>query len=507
MLSVEKISLKKKITMLILATSCVVLLLSSSIFVGSQVVTYKRLTMDELNAVADIIANSVISAVVFDDSGSAEETLAALRARPSIVTAKIYQNDGTPFAEYHAERLLGNPGETQVPASAAQSNSLFKAVESYQLEFLEGYVDLPAPIRLDGETVAILFIRSDLKEMHDIINTYLILAGGVILFLIIVAFLIASRLQKIVTQPVMALLETIQDVASDQDYSRRAKKHGSDGLGELTDGFNQMLEAIQDHDGRMRVAWQEAEAASRAKTEFLANMSHELRTPLNAIIGFSEIIKSELLGELGVDRYRFYAQDTFDSGHHLLEVINDILDISKVEAGEFELHEDATDLSEMVNQSVRFVRERAEKAGVGLVVELAPDVPQLFVDPRLIKQGLINLLTNAIKFTPGPGNVTVRAENTSDGSVLLSVTDTGIGIGEEQIPSILQPFSQVESAFSRSHEGTGLGLPLTNSFIEAHGGSMEVKSTVGEGTTVTLLFPFERVIRGESGFLTSPAAG
>ncbi len=507
MLSIEKISLKKKITMLILATSCVVLLLSSSIFVGSQIVTYKRLTVDELNAVADIIANNVTAAIVFDDPGSAEETLNALRARPSIVTAKIFQNDGSPFAEYHAERLLGDTGETQAPASAGDPNSLFKAVTDYQLEFLDGYVDLRAPVRLDGEIIAVLFIRSDLKEMYDIINTYLILAGAVILCLIIVAFLIASRLQKIVTQPVMALLETIQNVTNDQDYSLRAKKHGSDELGELTDGFNQMLETIQRHDGRMRAARQEAEAASRAKTDFLANMSHELRTPLNAIIGFSEIIKSELLGSLGVERYRFYAQDIFDSGHHLLEVINDILDISKVEAGEFEMHEDATKLSDLVSDSIRLVRERAEVAGVKLVEDLAPDVPQLFVDPRLIKQGLINLLTNAIKFTPGPGRITVRAANTSDGSVLLSVTDTGIGIEEKHIPRILQPFGQVEGAFSRSYEGTGLGLPLTKSFIEAHGGSMEVKSTVGEGTTVTLLFPSERAIRAESGFLISPAAG
>jgi signal transduction histidine kinase len=264
----------------------------------------------------------------------------------------------------------------------------------------------------------------------------------------------------------------------------------------LSDGFNEMLAKIQTHDDNLRAAWREAEAASRAKTEFLANMSHELRTPLNAIIGFSDILRAELLGPLGTDRYRFYAQDIFDSGHHLLEVISDILDISKVEAGEFELRAEPTDLGDIVAQSVRLVRKRAEEAGIRIEVEVDPALPQLLIDQRLIKQCLINLLSNAVKFSPDPGRVTLRAARASDGSVLATVTDTGIGISEQHIPKVLQPFSQVESAFSRSHEGTGLGLPLTKSFIEAHDGALELHSKVGEGTAVTLRFPPQRVIEG-----------
>ena len=495
--SLGNISLKKKITVLILATSCIVLFLSSSIFVGSQVLTYKRQTVGELSAVAEIIASNVTAAVVFDDSASAEETLSALRARPAIAAARIYTNDGTLFAEYRASRTQEEPGETNEPslAAAGQPEGGFKPAENYRLEFLEGYVDLHAPIRLDGDLVGTLFLRSDLAEMYDIINAYLVLAAGVILGLIIVAFLLASRLQQIVTQPILNLLGTMQEVSNGKDYSVRAESQGSDELGRLTDGFNAMLEKIQKHDERLQAALQEAQSASRAKTEFLANMSHELRTPLNAIIGFSEIIKSELLGALGIDRYRFYAQDIFDSGHHLLEVINDILDISKVEAGEFELSEDATDLHDLVDQSIRLVRERAYSAQIKLVVETDPELPNLFIDPRLIKQSLINLLSNAIKFTPAPGSVTLRVALDPDGSVSISVADTGIGIAKEDIPKILRPFAQVESAFARSHEGTGLGLPLTKSFIEAHGGSMEVTSTVGEGTTVTLRFPSGRAIK------------
>jgi signal transduction histidine kinase len=267
-----------------------------------------------------------------------------------------------------------------------------------------------------------------------------------------------------------------------------------------------MLAEIQAHDLELRAAWHEADAASHAKTEFLANMSHELRTPLNAIIGFSEIIKLEMLGPLGTGRYRHYAQDIFDSGNHLLAVISDILDISKVEAGEFELYAEPTDLAEIVEQSLRLVRERAEAAGIGIDVTIDASLPQLLLDQRLIKQCLINLLSNAIKFSPEDGRVAVQAARGAEGSVLLSVADSGIGIAEDDIPSVLQPFSQVENAFSRRHEGTGLGLPLAKSFIEAHGGRLEIDSTVGHGTRVTLHIPPQRAIEAPAPHLAAQPA-
>jgi signal transduction histidine kinase len=497
----SNISLKQKITALILAASCIVLLLSSSIFVGSQVITYKRLTVGELNAVADIIASNVTAAVVFDDPASAEETLAALRAKPGIVAARIYRDDGSLFAEFTAAAEGGD----KASAPTFETGGVLRAERGQELKFLDGYIDLHAPILLDGERIGTLYLRSDLEQMYDIIDAYLVLTGVVVLLLIVVAFLIASRLQKVVSEPLLGLLDTMQVVSSDQDYSVRARKHAEDELGELSDGFNRMLAKIQAHDDNLRAAWREAEAASRAKSEFLANMSHELRTPLNAIIGFSEVLKAEMLGPLGTDRYRFYAQDIFDSGHHLLEVISDILDISKVEAGEFELHAEATDIGDIIDQSLRLVRERAEAAGIALEVELEPGLPQLRLDRRLIKQSLINLLSNAIKFSPDPGRVTVRAERAADGAVLVSVSDAGIGIADQDIPSVLQPFSQLESAFSRSHQGTGLGLPLAKSFIEAHGGTLEIRSALGEGTAVSLRLPPQGAIEGAPPSLARPA--
>lgn len=321
-----------------------------------------------------------------------------------------------------------------------------------------------------------------------------VLAGLSFLFLIGATLLIAAHLKKVNSRQIRGLQQAMQAVSAGQNYSVRAEKLGEGELGELTDGFNAMLARIQTDSDELRTASHQAEAASRAKTDFLANMSHELRTPLNAIIGFSEVIKSEMLGPLGIDRYRYYAKDIFDSGHHLLAVINDILDISKVEAGQYELNEEALDLTNIVEQSLCLVRERAKSRRLDLIVDIDPKLPNVLADRRLIKQSLINLLSNAVKFSPGPGSVRVHARVDSDGTMVLSVADSGIGIAEEDIAKALQPFNQVRSALTGGHEGTGLGLPLAKSFLEVQGGSLKIASRIGEGTTVTLRLPAERVL-------------
>ena len=239
---------------------------------------------------------------------------------------------------------------------------------------------------------------------------------------------------------------------------------------------------------------QTAESASAAKSQFLANISHELRTPLNAILGFSEIMKAEMFGPLGSPQYRGYAADIHHSGSHLLTVINDILDLSKIEAGKFELNEEDCDPVRLVRDAVRFVAERAASAGLGLQQRLAPGLPAVRADGRLIKQILLNLLSNAIKFTPDGGLVTVVAEMDREGGLSLSVADTGVGIAADQLERVLQPFTQVENTLTRTHAGTGLGLPLCKSLIELHGGRLVLESAVGRGTTVTIILPKERML-------------
>ncbi len=250
---------------------------------------------------------------------------------------------------------------------------------------------------------------------------------------------------------------------------------------------------------------QQAELANRAKSEFLANMSHELRTPLNAIIGFSEIIKSATFGPVGSPKYREYAQDINESGQHLLEVITDILDISKIEAGKLDLDEEVVDVPKAVKSCLPLVNERAANAGLTLEIEIADDLPPLRADGRKLKQILLNLLSNAVKFTPAGGTVTTRVWCRRDDGYVFQVADTGIGIAPGDIPKVLAPFGQADGTLARRFEGTGLGLPLTKTLVELHGGSFDLQSTLGVGTTVTVRFPADRIVSEAAAETASPA--
>jgi signal transduction histidine kinase len=262
----------------------------------------------------------------------------------------------------------------------------------------------------------------------------------------------------------------------------------------LWDGIILDATRIARREHQLRAEKDQAELANRGKSEFIATMSHELRTPLNAIIGFSEIMEQELLGPLGSAMYKDYSRDILESGKHLLSIINDVLDISKIEAGKLQLNEDEVDLAVVVASVLRLVRERAEAAGVAISSKMDSALPAVRADERLLKQILSNLMSNAIKFTPKGGSAIIIARMVTNG-IVLSVKDTGIGMTAEQIPRAMERFGQVDNSLSRRFEGTGLGLPLVKAFTELHGGTFAIESEFGVGTTAIVRLPASRIVQ------------
>jgi cell cycle sensor histidine kinase DivJ len=258
------------------------------------------------------------------------------------------------------------------------------------------------------------------------------------------------------------------------------------------------------HERELIDARDAAEEANRAKSRFLANMSHELRTPLNAVIGFSEVMTHEMFGPVGSPRYLEYARLINESGSHLLALINGILDMSKIEAGKFDLAEETFDLEDVTEQAMQFVKMQADRKGVVLKLGIAPDAHAIFADKRAVTQVIMNLLSNGVKFTPRGGEVRVIAMRRANG-IEIAVSDTGMGISPEDVKRLGRPFEQVEGAHNRTQEGTGLGLALVKAIAQMHGGEAKLESRLGEGTTVRVFLPYAALSAAGERIATAPA--
>ena len=335
------------------------------------------------------------------------------------------------------------------------------------------------------------------QEHWEYVGTATLAAGTAVAILGLVSLRFVAqrnRAERRLQEAYDALEQRVRErTAQLTEENARRKRFEQELLGSnkyLEDQSRRLEESAQN----LVQARDQADAANRAKSEFLASMSHELRTPLNAIIGFSQIIKDETFGPVGSFQYREYLQDIHASGQHLLGLINDILDLSKIESGTDKLDEDKIEILEIIRSALKLVGHRASKGGIEIELELADQLPALRADERKLKQILVNLLTNAIKFTDAGGEVTLRAWCRPDGGHVFQIVDTGIGIAPEDIPKALSRFGQVASDLNRKYEGTGLGLPLTKALVELHGGLLDLQSEPGVGTTVTVRFPAERII-------------
>ena len=304
---------------------------------------------------------------------------------------------------------------------------------------------------------------------------------------------LAPEWMAVVVTASMAMIAIVALVGAvvDRHLAKRAT-HEADRLRRYVEALEATTESLEATTDDLHEALAAAEAANQAKTNFVANMSHELRTPLNAIIGFSDMMREEMFGPLGNDRYREYAIDIHTSGLHLLDLISDVLDFAKIDAGRFDLHEEEFDLRDTVATVHNMVIGLAATAGVSLVDYVAEHLPRVFADERRIRQIILNLVSNAIKFTPRAGNVAITLSSEPQG-LLIRVSDTGIGIAPDDIPLALEQFGQIGNSMARKYEGTGLGLPLAKRLVELHGGRLEIRSTPAHGTTVDVVLPRDRL--------------
>lgn len=501
MINFQHYSISKKLTWVNMLVSGVALLLACTAFFAYDLYTFRVGIVRNQSAEAQILGSNTVSALMFNDPRAAENSLSALNASPHIVYAAIYSPDGQAFAHYSRDG-----GRKALPVPSLPSG------QARAHWFARGQMALVQAIIFQGKLTGFVYIVTDLQALNDRLKSYALIAVAVLMISLVVALLISRISQRVISEPVVQLAQTVRFVTHEKNYSIRAvPSQNRDEVSTLIESVNEMLEQIQQRDTALQRAHseledrvrerttqlakanqeldlrnREVERATRLKSKFLASMSHELRTPLNAIVGFSDLLAEQTAGELN-DKQKRFVNHIKQGSAHLLQLINDILDLSKIEAGQLELRIERFQINDALPEVLSTIRPLAMAKQITVQHTLGADFP-LYADRVRFKQILYNLLSNAVKFTPKGGHITIQCVQEGD-SIGISVTDTGIGIRVDDQRMIFEEFRQVEGGEGSTQEGTGLGLAITKRLVEQQGGKISVMSEPGKGSRFTFSLP------------------
>jgi len=483
-------TLKQQLILVNVATTGVALLVALALMFSTELRTGKETLVRDIAIKADIFGSQCTAALIFNDPGEAERILGALRADPQIEYAAVYSRSDALFASFGGRDL-----QNVIPKSPSPEGHRFGM----------DHFDLSRPIILHNDVIGTITIRASLKQFRAVLLRYAFASAAILVLSLLAATLLLTRLQRTMTGPVTKLVQLMERVSQDKDYTRRADVHGPEELVSLAGSFNEMLTAIQNRDrdlehslGELRNACRKLEDLDRQKSDFISTVSHELRTPITSIKAFVELLM--IKRDMKAERKEKLLVTISEESDRLARLISSLLDLARIEAGTMTWRDQDVDLAETVRTTINGILPLAQRKEITIEQEVESGLPLVRVDGDRMVQVIMNLLSNAVKFTPHGGKISITVGHAAPPPGLaVSIADTGAGIAPRDLGRIFEKFHRTGDALTSGIEGTGLGLTISREIVKYYGGRIWATSEEGKGSIFTFTVPFERPVNNASG--------